>query len=97
MPTYRVVRSVTFIHGGDGAQGGISVEYVEPAKDVFKTGLMVNHAIFIPAGSDYDDEIDAVLDAVLEALDDALDDVARGERAEIPDEEEATDDDDDED
>lgn len=68
MPS-RVVRSVQFV------DGAVTVEYVTPADDIKANGITVNHALMIPVGDDYDDEIDAVLDAVYALLEDVLEDL----------------------
>lgn len=56
--------------------------------DVRKNGLMWSHTVNVPAGSDYDDELQAVTEALHNLLDDVLDDETRAEPVEIPTEEE---------
>lgn len=70
--TKRLLRSVNF-----NPDDSITIEFVTPDEDFKANGLALNHAIYIPSGEDYDDEIDAVRETVLELLADALDDVPR--------------------
>ena len=74
---------------------GIEITYVRVPQDVRKNGLMWQHAVLVPLGSDYDDEIETFIDALRALLTDALDDEDRAEPIE-PGSEEDEDDDDDE-
>lgn len=65
----RIVRSISFV------DGGLTLEYVTPADDIKANGVTVNHALMVPAGDDYDDEIDAVIEAVNALLEDVLEDL----------------------
>jgi hypothetical protein len=53
--------------------GAIGIEYVNTA-DCKENGMQKDNTLFIPAGKDYDDEIEAIRDAVSAALEDALED-----------------------
>lgn len=52
----------------------VSVVYLTLPTDLRETGLAQQHSLLIPAGGDYDDEIEAVRDAALALLEDALED-----------------------
>jgi hypothetical protein len=63
-----VIRSITV------QPDGLAIEYADVTKDLHANGLQLSHVVFIPAGDDYDDEIDAVTMAAQDALRDALQD-----------------------
>lgn len=65
-----LIHAVTF----DDA-GGMTVEYMVPRDDVKANGIVTSHAISIPAGDDYDDEIEFVRAAAQHLLADVLDDL----------------------
>ena len=65
-----IIRSIGLL------EDGVLLEYVDYQKDLRDSGLVLNHTIFIPAGDDYDDEIEAVVLAVRALLADALQDFA---------------------
>lgn len=62
------MRSVSFM-----PNGAVGIEYVN-AIDCKENGMQQDNTLFIPAGKDYDDEIEAIRDAVHAALEDALED-----------------------
>jgi hypothetical protein len=62
-----VVRSCVFDAGGS-----VTLEYAFAA-DVKGCGLVRNHVLYVPAGGDWDLEVDAVMDALQALLVDALD------------------------
>lgn len=72
-------------------ESGVVIHYGRFPRDVRKNGLIWNHSVHIPAGSDYDDELDTALEAIKDLLADALDDEDRVEPIEIPEEEEQED------
>ena len=53
--------------------GAVAVEYVN-ADDCKENGMQMDTTLYIPAGKQYDDEIEAIKDAVQAALTDALED-----------------------
>lgn len=57
-------------------QAGINIAYVDPG-DVKASGLVMTRQLFVPYGSEYDDEIDVVVDALNALLLDALEDFPR--------------------
>ena len=65
----RLIRTVTL--QSDGA----TVEYVDSKRDLRDNGLMVNHIVFIPAGEDYDEGLEALIVAAQRLLSDALEDL----------------------
>lgn len=67
----RLIRALTFNN-----DGSVTIEYVTPSEDFKANGLALNHAILVPAGEDYDDEIEAAREAALALLIDALFDLA---------------------
>lgn len=71
---------------------GVRVSYVR-RQDVRENGLVWQHQVAIPRGSDYDDEIEAAEEAVMALLLDALDDEDRVPAAPLLEEEEDDDDD----
>lgn len=73
---------------------GIEIGYVRVPADVRKNGLLWQHSVLVPFGSDYDDEIEEFQAALRALLMDALDDEDRAEPIE-PEEEEDDDDEDD--
>lgn len=72
---------------------GIDIGYLRIPQDVRKNGLIWEHNVSIPMGSDYDDEIEAVREALEALLTDALDDEDRAEPIDPTEEEEDDDDD----
>jgi hypothetical protein len=70
-PHTKVIRTISF------QPDGVAIEYVAPAEDYRENGLMLNHVMFIPHDSDYEDEIGEALEAAQALLADALDDVDR--------------------
>ena len=67
-----IIRGLSF-----DPDGGVAMEYVNPANDIKASGVMQNHTIFIPGGdrSEYLDEITALQDAAMYLLRDVLDDL----------------------
>lgn len=61
-------------HIGVGPDGSLQIGYLKPAEDVKANGAMHMRTIVIPAGDDYDDEIEAVMDAAAYAVRDILED-----------------------
>lgn len=82
------IRGVTF-----NPDGSAVVEYVTPAKDARANGVTINHAMFVPHGADYDDELDALMDAATYLINDVLEDFPTLEPIRPPDEEDDDDDD----
>jgi hypothetical protein len=70
---------------------GVVVNYTRIPRDIRKNGLAWQHAVLVPAGSDYDDEITDLLEAVAALIEDVLDDEDRAEPVELVDEEEEAD------
>lgn len=66
---------------------GLSLAYMEFPQDVRKNGLTWQHRVFVPRGSDYDDEIDAAVEALQALLTDVLDDIDRAEPVELAEDE----------
>ena len=64
-----VIRSITI------QNDGTAIEYINVRTDIRANGLQVSHVVFIPAGDDYDDELDGITMAAQEALADALQDM----------------------
>lgn len=83
---------IPVIEGIDISPDGVSISYLRLPLDIRKNGLAWRHQVFVPAGSDYDDELEALNDAALALLADVLDDEDRAEPIE-PQEEEDDDDD----
>lgn len=75
---------------------GIEIGYVRFPQDVRKNGLVWQHRVFVPSGSDYEDEIETFVDAMRALLLDALDDEDRAEPVDPDDEDEDEEVDDDE-
>lgn len=71
-------------------QEGIEIAYVRLPQDLRKNGLMWQHTVLVPRGSDYDDEIETFEAALRDLLVDALDDENRAEPVEpiVPDDDE---------
>ncbi len=74
---------------------GLSITYIRLPRDARKNGLIWQHNVVVPFGSDYDDEIEAVDDALNALLVDVLDDEDRAEPVDVIDEEDKEADDDD--
>lgn len=68
-PRY-VVRSLTL-----QPDGSIALEYTDIFSDLRANGLVQNHVLYVPADTDYDEELDAVHDAIQALLRDALEDL----------------------
>lgn len=66
--------------------GSIALEYTEPAKDFRTNGLVQNHVIFVPAKSDYDNELEDVRVAVQALLADVTQDLGLVPAVEIKEE-----------
>lgn len=58
---------------------GIEIGYIRYPQDIRKNGLIWQHQVLVPFGSDYEDEIEAFTEAVQALLTDALDDEDRAE------------------
>lgn len=86
--TVRIIRAVNFL------EDAVTIEYVTPEEDVKANGVTVNHALMVPAGDDYDDEIEAVFDAVQALLADVLEDLPRLEPVDLTPDDPDTEDDD---
>lgn len=71
---------------------GVRMSYVR-RQDVRENGLVWQHQVAVPFGSDYDDEIEAAHEAVMALLKDALDDEDRVPAVLLLEEEEEKDDD----
>lgn len=88
--TKPVIRAVSFED-----DGGVVVDYLVPAKDAYRTGVVVNHTIRIPPSRQWDEEIFELVQAALFLLADVLEDLPGMEP--IPAQLDDEDDDDDED
>lgn len=60
-------------------QHGLGITYTRVPRDIRKNGLIWQHQVGVPHGSDYDDEIEALMEAAQALLDDVLDDEDRAE------------------
>lgn len=87
-----LISSIRFQPNGD-----VIVDYMVPRDDAKDNGLLLNHALYVPYGEDYDQEIDAVYDTALELLLDALEDHHNLPPLDLSPPDRSTDDDDDED
>lgn len=74
-------------------EGGVVISYGRFPEDVRKNGLMWQHSVNVPAGTDYDDELTTLMDALRTLLLDVLDDETRAEPVDIEEEEEDEDED----
>lgn len=84
MPDPRLV-----IHGLEATpDGGVVLTYGRVPQDIRKNGLMWQHSVQIPAGSDYDEELEAVSDALQALLEDVLEDEETAEAIDLDEEEE---------
>jgi hypothetical protein len=54
--------------------GGLQIGYYTPERDVKEHGVVGLHTLIVPAGFEYDDEIDAVINAVTYLINDVLQD-----------------------
>jgi hypothetical protein len=76
------------------APEGIEIGYVRVPRDVRKNGLVWSHAVMVPRGSDYDDEIEALEEALMGLLVDALDDEDTAEAVDLTEDEDEDEEDD---
>lgn len=53
--------------------GSVQIGFYTPAADLKASGVAQMHTILVPAGDEYDEEIEAVMDAVHHLIDDVLD------------------------
>ncbi len=65
-----VIRAIGF--EGDGS---VTMDYLIPSRDAFRTGVVLNHTIHIPLGDQYDEEILNLTEAALALLADVLEDL----------------------
>lgn len=86
-PPRRIIRSIQW------SDDGVAIEYMSPAEDLKANGVTLNHVLVVPAGDDYDDELEALTESAHFLLEDVLEDVPRLEAISFDD----PDDDDDED
>lgn len=84
---------VNQIAGIEFTPESIVIGYMRVPRDVRKNGLIWQHQVQVPLGSDYEDEISTLLDAATALLADVLDDEDRAEPIDPPTEEEDEDDD----
>lgn len=73
---------------------GIDITYGRIPQDVRKNGLIWQHQVTIPRGSDYDDEIEAVEEALSALIDDVLEDEETAEPVDLVEEDEDDEEDD---
>jgi hypothetical protein len=78
------------------ADGGVEVGYVRVPEDLKKNGLIWQHTVQIPRGSDYDDELDAVMEAIAVLTRDVLEDQELAEPIDIDEPEDEEDEEEDE-
>lgn len=71
---------------------GLGVTYGRVPRDIRKNGLVWQHRVLVPYGSDYDDEIETFTDALKALLADVLDDEDRAEPIELDPQEDEDDD-----
>jgi hypothetical protein len=64
-----LIRTITF------QDEGLVIEYCHPGQDARSNGVVLNHAMLIPHGSDYDEEIDTLTEAAAALLLDVLEDL----------------------
>lgn len=62
---------------------GVELIYAILPRDVRKNGLMWQHSVLVPRGSDYDLEIEAVEEALSALLEDVLEDEATAESVDL--------------
>lgn len=67
----RIIRSVQWL------DDGVAIEYLSPAEDLKANGVTVNHVLAVPAGDDYDDELEVLTEAAHALLEDVLEDLPR--------------------
>lgn len=75
------------ITGIEIGSDGVAIGYIRVPTDIRKNGLAWQHHVTVPAGTDYDDEIEALVEAAQALLADVLDDEDRAEPIEMPTEE----------
>lgn len=75
-PNPNQVHSVTF------SPEGVALTYMRMPIDVRKNGLLWQHQVQVPLGSDYDDELEALLLAAQALLADVLEDEETAEAIE---------------
>lgn len=69
LPQHRfLIRTITIM------PDGVTIEFMDTEGDLREGGLQLQHALFVPEGEDYDDEIGALVDAAHHLLLDGLDD-----------------------
>lgn len=66
-----LIRAISF----EAEASAVVIEYCQPDQDARVNGVLLNHTLFIPAGSDYDDEISALQTAACGLLEDVLEDL----------------------
>ncbi len=55
--------------------GSMMLDFMQPLRDVKANGVQLQHSMYVPAGDEYDDEMDAVRDAVRYLINDILEDL----------------------
>ena len=83
-----MTESRTQVMGVELNPDGIAITYTRIPRDIRKNGLVWQHMVLVPNGSDYDDEISELLDAIGVLIEDVLDDEDRAEPIELEEEEE---------
>lgn len=82
------------ISGVEIVPEGVSISYMRVPRDVRKNGLLWQHNVVVPTGSDYDDEIETFMDALQALLVDVLEDEETAEPIEPTTDEDEDEDDD---
>lgn len=72
---------------------GVCLAYGRYPTDIRQNGLIWQHQVLVPRGSDYDDEIEALMETAQALLTDVLEDEATAEPITPPDDDEDEDDD----
>lgn len=73
------MEDLQIVHVGLKEGGDLEIAYVRLPQDVRKNGLVWQHNVHVPRGSDYDDELDTFYEALIALLTDVLDDEDRAE------------------
>lgn len=64
MTAQHIIRGVSF----DADSGGYVIEYLTPANDIRATGLVLNHALLVPAEDPFIDLLEDLEESIQRAL-----------------------------
>lgn len=67
----RLIRSLQW------SDEGVAMEFITLTEDLKANGVVLNHVLTVPAGDDYDDELEALTEAAHALLEDVLEDLPR--------------------